>query len=181
MTTMQQLLEQASALGASDLHLSSGEPPALRVHGDLARLESPPLAAHQVLELVHSIMSDAQRERFAVERDADFACELPGAGRYRVNVFVQSRGPGAVLRPNPTSIPSEQDIALPAALKENCEKERGLVLVTGPNVSGKSTTLAAMVNHINQTWDAHILTVEDPIEFVHTARRCFVNHREVGP
>jgi twitching motility protein PilT len=181
MTTMQQLLEEANARGASDLHLSAGEPPAVRVHGDLARLDGTPLSAHQVLELVHSIMTDAQREHFAVDHECDFACDLPGVGRYRVNVFVHLRGPGAVLRAIPTKVPQLEDMVLPPVLKELCEKERGLVLVTGPTGSGKSTTLAAMVNHINATWDAHILTVEDPIEFVHPPNRCFVNQREVGP
>jgi len=181
MTTMQQLLEEANARGASDLHLSAGEPPAVRVHGDLGRLDGPPLSPHQVLELVHSIMTDAQREHFAVEHECDFATDLPGVGRYRVNAFVHSRGPGTVLRNIPTQVPQLDEMTLPPVLKELCEKERGLVLVTGPTGSGKSTTLAAMVNHINQTWDAHILTVEDPIEFVHTPQRCFVNQREVGP
>jgi twitching motility protein PilT len=181
MATIQQLLEDANARGASDLHLSAGEPPAVRVSGDLARLDGAPLSPHEVLELVHSIMTEAQREHFAVEHECDFAANLPGVGRYRVNTFVHNRGPGAVLRNIPTEVPQLEDMALPPVLKDLCERERGLVLVTGPTGCGKSTTLAAMVNHINQTWDAHILTVEDPIEFVHTPQRCFVNQREVGP
>ncbi|HWP64673.1 MAG TPA: type IV pilus twitching motility protein PilT [Candidatus Limnocylindria bacterium] len=181
MTTIQQLLEAANARGASDLHLSAGEPPAARVHGDLTRMEGAALTPAEVLELIHSIMTESQREHFAVEHECDFAADLPGVGRYRVNAFVHNRGPGAVLRNIPTKVPQLEDMGLPPVLKDLCEKERGLVLVTGPTGSGKSTTLAAMVNHINQTWDAHILTVEDPIEFVHTPQRCFVNQREVGP
>jgi twitching motility protein PilT len=178
---MQQLLQEAAAREASDLHLSAGEPAAVRVHGDLVRLDETALSAHQVLELVHSIMTDAQRDQFAIDHDVDFACQMPDVGRYRVNTFVHNRGPGAVLRSIPTEVPALDTMNLPAALKDLCEKERGLVLVTGPTGSGKSTTLAAMVKHINETWDAHILTVEDPIEFVHVPKRCFVNQREVGP
>jgi twitching motility protein PilT len=131
--------------------------------------------------LVNTIMSEKHRQVFQAEREVDFACELAGKGRFRVNVFVQSRGPGAVLRTIPSQIPSLDSLQMPPILKELCTRERGLVLVTGPTGSGKSTTLAAMLDVINQTWDAHILTVEDPIEFVHPPKRCLVNQREVGP
>jgi len=181
MLTMQDLLREAADKGASDLHLSAGEPPLLRVHGDLVRIEHPAVTPAQVTELVNSIMSDAQRATFEAEHEVDFACELEGKGRFRVNVFVHSRGPGAVLRTIPTQIPALDTLHMPPVLKELCTRERGLVLVTGPTGSGKSTTLAAMVDVINQTWDAHILTIEDPIEFVHPPKRCLVNQREVGP
>ena len=181
MPTMQDLLREAADKGASDLHLSAGEPPLLRVHGDLVRIDHPAVTPAQVTELVNSIMSDAQRATFEAEHEVDFACELEGKGRFRVNVFVHSRGPGAVLRTIPTQIPALDTLHMPPILKELCTRERGLVLVTGPTGSGKSTTLAAMVDVINQTWDAHILTIEDPIEFVHPPKRCLVNQREVGP
>jgi twitching motility protein PilT len=181
MSTMQELLRETAAKGGSDLHLSTGEPPLVRLHGDLVRTQHPKLEAAAVTELVHSIMSPVQRATFEKEHDVDFACELPGEGRFRVNVFMHSRGPGAVLRMIPSKIPSLESLDLPPILKELCTRERGLVLVTGPTGSGKSTTLAAMVDVINQTWDAHILTVEDPIEFVHQPKRCLVNQREVGP
>ena len=181
MPTMEELLREAADKVASDLHLSSGEPPVLRLHGDLVRTAHAKLAPADVTALVHSIMSEAQRARFDAEHEVDFACELPGKGRFRVNVFLHSRGPGAVLRAIPSAIPSLESLQMPAVLKELCTRERGLVLVTGPTGSGKSTTLAAMLDLVNQTWDAHILTVEDPIEFVHPPKRCVVNQREVGP
>jgi twitching motility protein PilT len=181
MPTMQELLQEAAAKGASDLHLSAGEPPMLRVHGDLARLEHPALSAADVTALVHAIMNPEQRQHFDAEHECDFAYEAGTIGRFRVNVFVQSRGPGAVLRAIPTVIPSIESLGLPAAVRELCDRERGLVLVTGPTGSGKSTTLAAMVDVINATWEGHILTVEDPIEFVHAPKKCLVNQREVGP
>jgi len=178
---METLLREAAEKGASDLHLSCGEPPMLRVHGDLVRTEHPTLTPESVNELVNAIMNESQRARFDREHEVDFACELPGKGRFRVNVFLHSRGPGAVLRTIPTQIPSLDSLNMPPVLKDLCTRERGLILVTGPTGSGKSTTLAAMVDVINQTWDAHILTVEDPIEFVHPPKRCLVNQREVGP
>src|SRR5437667_442070 len=141
----------------------------------------PAVTPEQVTELVNSIMSDAQRATFEADHEVDFACELEGKGRFRVNVFVHSRGPGAVLRTIPTKIPALDTLHMPPVLKELCTRERGLVLVTGPTASGKSTTLAATVAVINQTWDAHILTIEDPIEFVQPPKRCLVNQREVGP
>lgn len=177
---MPALLKEAVEKGSSDLHLSAGEPPALRVHGDLMRLEYPPLAPAEVEALVHSIMNEDQRAEFAAEHECDFAMQLDDVGRFRVNVFMQSRGPGAVLRQIPTVIPSLDDLGLGQTFKDLCKKEKGLILVTGPTGSGKSTTLAAMVNEINTTWEAHILTVEDPVEFVHQPKRCFVNQREVG-
>jgi twitching motility protein PilT len=178
MPSMNDLLRAAASLGASDLHLSAGEAPCLRVSGDLVRMEGQPvLSPEGVIELVYSIMSPEQKARFEQEHDIDFACELEGSGRFRVNVFVQRRGPGAVLRTIPTQIPTLEGLGMPAILQELCTRERGLVLVTGPTGSGKSTTLAAMVDLINRTWDAHILTVEDPIEFVHTSKRCLVNQR----
>jgi twitching motility protein PilT len=181
MASMRELLSAAKERDASDLHLSTGEPPLIRVHGDLVRMERPALAANDITMLVQSIMSPVQREHFEQDHEADFACQLDDVGRYRVNVFLHSRGPGAVLRTIPTVIPTLDELGMPQILKQLCEKERGLVLVTGPTGSGKSTTLSAMVNEINKTWDAHILTVEDPIEFVHKPQRCLVNQREVGP
>jgi twitching motility protein PilT len=179
--TMDELLLEANENDASDLHLSAGEPPAIRQHGDLIRTERARLDGAEVLTLVESIMNEAQKTAFRATLECDFAVELSGVGRYRVNVFQHNRGPGAVLRSIPTTIPTMQQLGLPPVFKEICQKERGLVLVTGPTGSGKSTTLAAMVREINETWDAHILTVEDPIEFVHEPIRCMVNQREVGP
>jgi twitching motility protein PilT len=177
---MPQLLQEAVDKGSSDLHLSAGEAPALRIHGDLVRLDHAPLDPADVERLVHSIMNESQQAAFAAEHECDFATQLDGVGRFRVNVFQQSRGPGAVLRQIPTVIPSLESLGLGPTFKELCTREKGLILVTGPTGSGKSTTLAAMVNEINENWQAHILTVEDPVEFVHPPKRCFVNQREVG-
>ena len=179
--TIDDLLKEAEEKGASDLHLSTGEPPSLRVHGDLVRTEREKLDPAGVRQLVDKLMTEAQKAAFEENHECDFAADLPGIGRYRVNVFQHQRGPGAVLRSIPTKIPTLEQLGLPPIFKELCQKERGLVLVTGPTGSGKSTTLAAMVREINETWDAHILTVEDPIEFVHEPIRCVVNQREVGP
>ena len=178
---MDELLRELTEKGASDLHLSTGEPPAMRLHGDLARMERERLAPADVMALVESIMNDVQKAFFKDNLEIDFATEIAGVGRYRVNVFQHNRGPGAVMRAIPTVIPTMEQLGLPPVFKQMCQKERGLVLVTGPTGSGKSTTLAAMVREINETWDAHILTVEDPIEFVHEPIRCVVNQREVGP
>src|SRR5262245_34435479 len=180
MPTMHELLREATGKSASDLHLSAGEPPRMRVHGDLLAMGHPPLGAEAVGELVRSIMSEEQRTQFEREHQVDFAWDDAETGRFRVNVFLHSRGPGAVLRAIPTVIPPLDSLGMPPILKELCSRERGLVLVTGPTGSGKSTTLAAMVDVINETWDGHILTVEDPIEFVHRPKRCLVNQREVG-
>jgi twitching motility protein PilT len=181
MPSMEQLLREASERDVSDLHLSAGEPPLVRVHGDLVRTEHPVLSPDDVSALVNSIMTVDQRKQFEADHEVDFSCALEGHGRFRVNVFMQNRGPGAVLRTIPTQIPSLASLSLPPLLTELCTRERGLVLVTGPTGSGKSTTLAAMIDAINETWDAHILTIEDPIEFVHKSKRCLINQREVGP
>ncbi len=181
MPTMEQLLRETVDKNASDLHLSAGQPPRLRIDGDLAPLAHPAQGPEDVMACVETVLTPEQKARFEQEHELDLAYALDGVGRFRVNVFIQSRGPGAVLRRIPTVIPSMEQLGLPPVFQQLCEKERGLVLVTGPTGSGKSTTLAAMVDHINDTWDAHILTVEDPIEFVHPSKRCLVNQREVGP
>jgi twitching motility protein PilT len=180
MPTIEELLSLVVEKGASDLHLSTGEPPRMRVDGDLVCVREEPLDAGAVSEMTTVLTTPAQRQRFEAEHELDFSWELAGVGRFRVNIFMQSRGPGAVLRTIPTKIPSLESLSLPPALARLCERERGLVLVTGPTGSGKSTTLAAMVDLVNSTWDAHILTIEDPIEFVHQSKRCLVNQREVG-
>jgi twitching motility protein PilT len=181
MPTMEQLLRETVEKNASDLHLSAGQPPRLRVDGDLAPLGHPVQSAEDVMACVETALTPEQKARFEHEHELDLAYALEGVGRFRVNVFMQSRGPGAVLRRIPTVIPTMEQLGLPPIFQQLCEKDRGLVLVTGPTGSGKSTTLAAMVDYINDTCDAHILTVEDPIEFVHPSKRCLVNQREVGP
>ena len=180
MVTMESLVREATEKGASDLHLSAGGPPRLRVDGDLVATDHPSMDCDAVTTLVESIMTPQQREHFAAEHECDFSWAVPDVGRFRVNIFLQGRGPGAVLRTIPTVIPSFESLMLPPALIELCKRERGLILVTGPTGSGKSTTLAAMVDLVNQTWDGHILTIEDPVEFVHQSKRCLVNQREIG-
>jgi twitching motility protein PilT len=174
------LLKFAKDQGASDLHISAGMPPIVRIHGEMMRVKTPPLSCEDAQAAVTSILTDEQRKLFDTRHDLDFALDLPGVSRFRANLMVQNRGPAAVFRVIPTEIKSLDALGMPKVLKELASREKGLVLVTGPTGSGKSTTLAAMVDHINENEQGHILTVEDPIEFVHESKRCLVNQREVG-
>lgn len=176
-----QLLHFAYQQDASDLHISAGESPMIRVSGDMKRIKAPELTAEQTHALVYDIMSDHQRKIFEQFNDIDFSMQLGEVARFRVNVFKQNRGLGAVFRKIPTKILSLGELGMPEVLADLSRKEKGLVLVTGPTGSGKSTTLAAMVDLINSEFEGHILTVEDPIEFVHNSKKCLVNQREVGP
>ena len=164
---------------ASDLHLSAGLPPMIRVDGDIRRINVPALDHKGVHSLIYDIMNDKQRKDYEEFLECDFSFSIPGLARFRVNAFNQERGSSAVFRTIPSDILSLEDLGAPAIFKELANQARGVVLVTGPTGSGKSTTLAAMVDYINDSHFGHILTIEDPIEFVHQSKKCLINQREV--
>lgn len=174
------LLTFTTTSGASDLHLSAGAPPIVRVDGRMRKLDLPVLSGEQVHRLIFDLMTDEQRRRYEERLELDFSREIAGVGRFRINVFHQSRGEAAVLRSIPTEIRSCEALGLPPVVESLSTRERGLVLVTGPTGSGKSTTLAAMIDRINRTMDKHIVTIEEPIEFIHMSQRSLINQREVG-
>lgn len=168
--------------GASDLHLTVGLPPSVRVHGDVEQIAGyAPLKQEDTRSLAYSIMNDRQRARFEEHNDLDFSLDFGEKGRFRVNAFRGRQGIGAVLRVIPSIIKSVEELGLPPVIGKLCDYERGLVLVTGPTGSGKSTTLASLIDQVNNVRQGHILTIEDPIEFVHPHKQCVVNQREVGP
>ena len=174
-----ELLAFSAKQGASDLHLSAGLPPMIRVDGDVRRINLPALDHKQVHALIYDIMNDKQRKDFEEFLETDFSFEVPGVARFRVNAFNQNRGAGAVFRTIPSKVLSMEDLGMGEIFKKISDVPRGLVLVTGPTGSGTSTTLAAMLDYINSNKYHHILTVEDPIEFVHESKKCLINQREV--
>ncbi|KIL04138.1 twitching motility protein PilT [Stutzerimonas stutzeri] len=174
-----ELLAFSAKQGASDLHLSAGLPPMIRVDGDVRRINLPAMDHKQVHALIYDIMNDKQRKDFEEFLETDFSFDVPGVARFRVNAFNQNRGAGAVFRTIPSKVLTMEDLGMGEVFRKITDVPRGLVLVTGPTGSGKSTTLAAMLDYLNNTKYHHILTIEDPIEFVHESKKCLVNQREV--
>ncbi|MBR9827763.1 MAG: type IV pilus twitching motility protein PilT [Oceanospirillales bacterium] len=174
-----ELLSFSVQQGASDLHLTAGMPPMIRVDGDVRRIKLPAFEHKQVHSLVYDIMNDKQRKEFEENYEADFSFEVPNLARFRVNAFNQHRGAAAVFRTVPSKVLTMDDLGMGKVFQDLSDQARGLVLVTGPTGSGKSTTLAAMIDYVNDTRSDHILTIEDPIEFVHESKKCLINQREV--
>jgi len=174
------IFRMVQAQGASDLHISTGSPPMLRLHGELYPIEYPELAPEQTRRLLYEMMTDEQRAAFEKQRDIDFAYELVSELRVRCNIFEQLRGIAGSFRLLPSKIFTLEELGLPETINRFAALRKGLVVVTGPPGSGKSTTLAALIHHINQTQRKHIITIEDPVEFVHQNVRCLINHREIG-
>src|SRR5437588_532866 len=177
--TLSDLLKKMLELNGSDLHISTNSPPQVRVHGHLQPLDMPMLNPSETKQLAYSVLTDAQKHRFEEHLELDFSFGLKGLARFRGNVFNQRGATGAVFRVIPFEIKSFQQLSLPPIVSKLCEKPRGLILITGPTGSGKSTTLAAMIDKINTERHDHIITIEDPIEFVHQNKNCLVNQREV--
>ena len=174
-----QLLGFSAKNGASDLHLTAGMPPLIRVDGDIRKINAPVLGHKEVHALMYEIMTDKQRKNYEEFLETDFSFEVPGLARFRVNAFNQNRGAAAVFRTIPSEVLTMEKLGMGPVFRNICEYPRGLVVVTGPTGSGKSTTLAAMIDYINDTRHEHLLTIEDPIEFVHESKKCLVNQREV--
>ena len=174
-----ELLQYSVSNNASDLHMSAGLPPMIRIDGDMRKIDLEALPDKEVFKLVYDIMNDQQRKELEDNLECDFSFELPNVARFRVNVFHQNRGIGAVFRTIPSKVLTLEQLKCPSIFRKIAEAPRGLVLVTGPTGSGKSTTLAAMIDYVNESFHDHILTIEDPIEFVHTSKNCLVNQREV--
>ena len=182
LTSIDDLLEQMVSLGASDLHITVGSPPAFRVRGHITRAEGfENFTSDDTRSLLYRVLSSEQQKNFELKRQLDFAYSMPGLARFRVNVYYQREAVGAAFRLIPQEIKTMEELGLPASLHTLTEKPRGIVLVTGPTGSGKSTTLASIIDEINRSRSEHILTVEDPIEFVHRHKKCIVNQREIGP
>ena len=178
-TTLSDLLKKMLEMSGSDLHITTNSPPQIRVHGHLTPLDMPPLTPAETKQLAYSVLTDAQKHRFEENLELDFSFGLKGLARFRGNCFNQRGATGAVFRVIPFEIKSFNQLSLPAVISKLCDKPRGLILVTGPTGSGKSTTLAAMIDKINSERHEHIITIEDPIEFVHQNKNCLVNQREV--
>ena len=180
--SIDELLERMVDANASDLHVTTGTPPAIRVRGEMERLEGyDPLTPEETQQLLYRILSSEQQKHFELNRQLDFSYSMPGLARFRVNIYFQREAIGAAFRLIPTELKTLEELGIPDSLHVLAEKPRGLVLVTGPTGSGKSTTLAAIIDEINRNRSEHILTIEDPIEFLHRHKRCIVNQRELGP
>ena len=180
MAKINHLFKMLKQQGASDLHISSGAPPMFRLHGEMVPLNFPPLSHDQAKSLLYEILFDEQKQAFEEKNDLDFAYELPGVARFRGNLMMTHRGIGAVFRIIPSKILTADELKLPAGVRKLTQLKKGMVLVTGPTGSGKSTTLAAMIDLINSTRKEHILTIEDPLEFIHQNKKSLLNQRQIG-